>query len=149
MKHLYTDASFDYVHNEKNGEAVVRGKIAVVGDGLSQVDKVAIGKVEGLRQYINVLELTAIARAIELMSQEKEKPDSLRIHTDSKTAMAWASKGKIKEGIRTLAHDNALEYLRKVRLDYGGLVTFVFVNREENPAGLLLEDELKREKSYA
>ena len=166
MKTLYCDASFDWTHTEKNGEDIVRGKVAVVGDGIARMDRVAVGKVEGLKQYINVFELTAIARAVELASEmNKAKPlcdhpeqcnhwschptDSLAIYTDSRTAMIWASSGKIKGGVRTLAHENALEYLRKVRLQFGGLITFNFVRREGNPAGELLEKELEKEKPHA
>ena len=148
MKDLYTDASFSPHGNEHNGENIVRGKIAVWWEGGHRIDKVAVGKVDGLKQYNNVLELTAIARAIELACEDKEKAESLRIFTDSKTAMVWASAGKIKDGVRTVAHEGALEYLRKVRLMFGGLVTFNFVGRERNPAGKLLEEELEKERSY-
>ncbi len=166
MKTLYCDASFSPQGNSRNGENIVRGKIAVVGEGIEKVDKVAIGKVEGLQQYNNVLELTAIARAIELATDAKngvkcDHPEmcnhwachpheSLAIFTDSKTAMYWASAGKIKsKGIETLAHTNALDYLRKMRLAFGGVITFNFTRREGNPAGKLLEDELEKERSYA
>lgn len=65
MKKLYCDASFDWTTTEE-AENVVRGKIAVVGEELRIVEKVAVGKVEGLKQYINILELVALARAIEI-----------------------------------------------------------------------------------
>lgn len=148
MKTLYTDASFSPQGNASNGENIVRGKIAVVWDGGHKIDKVAIGRVDGLKQYNNVLELTALARAIELACEDEVKPDSLKIYTDSRTAMIWASNGRIKDGVRTLAHENALEYLKKVRHIFGGIVTFNFIGREGNPAGKLLEGELEKERSY-
>lgn len=150
MRKLYCDASFDWTHTEKNGENFVRGKLAVHGEGIERIDKVAVGKVEGLRQYINVLELTAIARAVELACEAgfwKDEDRSLAIFTDSKTAMIWASSGKIKTP--TEAHKNALDYLKKVRLAYGGIITFNCIPRELNPAGEMLERELEKEKPHA
>jgi len=151
MKTLYTDASFDYRHTTETEENVVRGKIAVSdGAQFNRVDKVAIGKVDGLLQYINVLELTAIARAVELASEETPKVDALTVITDSMTAMYWARRGRIKKkGIETAAHTSALEYLHKARLQFGGEITFNQVSREQNPAGKLLEAELERERPHA
>ena len=149
MKTLYCDASFSPQGNARNGENVVRGKIAVAWEGGQRIDKVAIGRVEGLNQYNNVLELTAIARAIELECECVVKADSLRIFSDSKTAVVWASSGKIKDGVRTVAHQNALDYLKTVRLKFGGIVTFNYIGRERNPAGILLEGELEKERSYS
>ncbi len=134
----------------KAKENVVRGKIAVSdGTDFNCVEKVAIGKVPLLKQYINIFELTAIARAVELATEMKEKADSLAVYTDSKTAMYWASAGKIKAKVSTQAHENALEYLRKARIQFGGIVTFHFVPRDDNPAGKLLETELEREAPHA
>lgn len=148
MKKFYCDASFDWKHTESTEEKIVRGKIAVADMlKLEKVDKVAVGKVEGLKQYINVLELTAVARAVELASLENPKEESIGIYSDSKTAVAWANAGKIKGG--SVAHENALEYLRKARIQFGGIVTFHFVPRDLNPAGILLELELEKEKPHA
>lgn len=143
MKIFYADASFDWSFTNKTKESVVRGKIAVSdGDGFNRVEKVAIGKVEGLKQYINILELTAIARAVELASETLNKDKSLQIFTDSNVAMFWARAGKIRPKVLTLAHQNALDYLKKARLEFGGIVTFDTVPRERNPAGFLLQAEL-------
>lgn len=150
MKTLYTDASFDYHHTARTADNFVRGKIAVAdGNGFARIEKVIVGKVPKLQQYINVLELTAVARAVELASLDKEKVDSLAVYTDSKTAMYWARAGKIKAKVSTQAHENALEYLRKARIQFGGIVTFHFVPRDDNPAGHLLEEELEREAPHA
>ena len=152
MRTLYTDASFDWTSTDQTTENVVRGKIAISdGNGFERVEKVVIGKVEGLKQYINVLELTAVARAIELANQENPKSDKLNIFTDSKTAMYWARKSNIKQKIRTTAHDNVLEYLRRVRIQFGfgGKIEFNFVPRDNNPAGKLLEAQLEKEAPHA
>ena len=61
MKTLYCDASFDWTHTTTTEEPIVRGKIAISGEGLNTIEKVAIGKVPDLRQYINILELVALA----------------------------------------------------------------------------------------
>jgi ribonuclease HI len=151
MKILYTDASFDWTVTESNGENVVRGKIAIAdGVGFERIEKVVVGKVDGLKQYINVFELTAIARAIELANEylKEESADALEVWTDSKTAMIWASSGKVGKKVKTVAHENALEYLARVRALFGGVVTFHFVPRERNPAGKLLELELEREAPH-
>jgi hypothetical protein len=152
MKILHTDASFDWNHTNSTEESIVRGKIAVweiiAQEGMAggHIEKVAIGKVKGLKQYINILELTAIARAIEIASLETLKDDAIEIFTDSKTALAWATKGKIKPSVLTLAHQNALEYLSRARLQFGGSVTIKFIPREQNFAGKMLEQELEQGK---
>lgn len=150
MKTLYCDASFDWKHTDTTTENIVRGKIAVSdGKDFHKVDKVAIGKVPELKQYINILELTAIARAVELMCDIPDKDGSLRIFTDSRVAMIWASSGKVSPKVSTDAHTNALEYLKKARVLFGGIITFHHVPRENNPAGWLLEAELEKERPHA
>lgn len=174
MKTLYTDASFDWNQTEKTKENVVRGKIAI-SDGISfeRIDKVAIGKVPELKQYINILELFAIARAIEIASEmrreesgsckclscngecfgcnecHQENFNALTIFTDSQTAMYWARNGIESKETATEAHNNALEYLRRARIQFGGEITFNFIGRNENPAGKLLEIELEKESPHA
>lgn len=141
MTKLYTDASFDWNHTGTTKENFVRGKIAVSdGNGFNRVDKVAIGKVEGLKQYINILELTAIARAVEL-AIENHFEGILSIWSDSQVAVGWAHHGRINPKVETEAHRNAMEYLRKAMEKYGE-VEFNFVPREQNPAGHLLQAEL-------
>lgn len=144
MKTLYTDASFDWNSTNATDENIVRGKIAISdGSGYSRVEKFAIGKVDGLKQYINIFELTAIARAVELAYDMNITDKQLEIFTDSMTAMYWARNGKIKPSVLTLAHAGALDYLRRAVLNFGGVVTFNFVPREKNPAGHLLQEELE------
>lgn len=142
MKTLYSDASFDWNTTDKTTENVVYGRTAVVGEGISVVEKVVIGKVPGLKQYTNILELVAIARAIELAS-ERMWDEPLEINTDSQVAKTWATKG-IKPKTATEAHQNALEYLSKAkRMYYLGDITINYVPRERNLAGHLLEDSPK------
>ena len=148
MKTYYTDSSFDYKSTDKTSENVVRGKIAVVGKGFERVEKVVIGKVPELKQYNNILELTTIGRAVEIASEDKDETNSLAIYTDSKIAMYWARAGKIKSGVLTKAHANALDYLRMARRQFGGIVTFNYIPRDENPAGHLLAEELKKESPH-
>lgn len=63
-KTLYTDGSFNWKHGRDTTENVVRGKICVTdGQHFTKIENVAIGKIEGLMQYINILEFFAIARA--------------------------------------------------------------------------------------
>lgn len=147
---LFCDASFDWTHTKITVEKFVRGKIAV-SDGVdfNKVEKTVVGKIEGLKQYINILELIAIARAVELACDMKDEERSLRIFTDSKVAMIWASSGTINPKVATEAHLNALEYLRKARIAYGGIITFNHTPRESNPAGHLLAAELEVEKPHA
>jgi hypothetical protein len=148
MTKLYTDASFDWTHTEKTTENVVRGKIAITdADKFEHVDKVAIGKVPELKQYINVFELTAIARAVEL-AIENNFEGILSIWSDSQVAVGWAKKGEINPNVKTEAHRSALEYLvaqtkayRNKNMAYGE-IQFNFIPREKNPAGYLLQNEL-------
>lgn len=150
MKNIYCDASFDYKHTEETRENFVRGKIAIVFDNIKVVERVVVGKVEGLRQYINILELTAIARAIELASQLNQKPESIAVYTDSMTAMYWARAGKIKKSsVVTPAHESALNYLRGSVHKFAGVITYNLIKREQNPAGHLLEKELEKEPPHS
>lgn len=149
MKTLYTDASFDHRSTRETDDVVVRGKIAIAGDKYERVEKVAIGKVPDLQQYINVFELTAIARAVELACDQREEDNMLSVYSDSQVAVIWASNSKVNPKISTVAHENALEYLRQVRIKFGGVVTFHHIKREHNPAGYLLEKELERERPHA
>lgn len=150
MKTLYTDGSFDWTFTNKTTESVVRGKIAISdGKGFNRVEKIAIGKVQMLKQYINIIELTAIARAIELASEIGDEDKSLEIFTDSNVAMFWARAGQIRHKVCTLAHQNALDYLKKARLNFGGIITFNTIPREQNLAGFLLAKELEREAPHA
>lgn len=143
MKTLYTDASFDYRHTDETPENIVRGKIAISdGEHFHSVEKAVIGKVEGLKQYINILELTAIARAVELAYDMNIEDKSLEVVTDSQVAMFWARNGIKNKEVMTDAHASALDYLKRVRLNFGGIITFNFVPRERNPAGFLLQAEL-------
>lgn len=149
MKTLYCDASFDWKHTDATTENIVRGKIAISdGKNFHRVDKVAIGKVDGLKQYINILELTALARAVELACEMPDKDGSLQLYADSKVAMIWARSGKVSHKVMSEAHDNALQYLRNARKLFGGIVTFYHIPRNENPAGWLLEAELEKEKPH-
>lgn len=149
MNKLYTDASFDWNHTDKTKETVVRGKIAVSdGNGFERVDKVAVGKVNGLKQYINILELTALARAIEL-AIENNFEGTLSLWSDSRVAVSWAHSGRINPKVSTLAHATALDYLKGAIQKYNGDIQFNFIPRDANPAGHLLEDELEKEKPHA
>lgn len=141
MTKLYTDASFDWNHTEKTTENVVRGKISISdGSQFKKVEKVAIGKVEGLKQYINILELFAIGRAIEL-AIENNFEGTLSVWSDSRVAIGWAHAGKVNPKVETEAHRNAIEYVNVAHEKFGQ-VEFNYVPREENPAGWLLQEEL-------
>lgn len=145
---LYTDGSFDWNHTNQTEESFVRGKIAVSdGENFNRVDKIAIGKVPSLKQYINIIELTAIARAIEL-AIENNFEGILSIHSDSQVAVGWAKNGRINPKVETEAHRNAMEYLLAGQKKFGQ-VEFNFIPREKNPAGFLLAEELEKESPHA
>lgn len=147
-KVLFTDAGYTWQNTDatKEGEAIM-GRICVAdSEGFSRIEMVGVGKVPVLKQYINVFELIAVARAIEV-AIEKGWVGSLAIYTDSKTASIWASSGKVSKASETEAHRNALEYLRTARKNYIGIVTYNHVRREKNPAGHLLEKELEKDRA--
>lgn len=146
MKILYTDAGYTWQNTDKteNGKPIM-GRICVAdGEEFSRIELVGIGKVPVLKQYINVFELVAIARAIEI-AIEKGWVGNLAIYTDSKVAMIWASHGVGKK-VETEAHRNAYEYLRTARKNYIGIVTYNHVGRDRNPAGKILEVELEKDR---
>lgn len=150
MKEIYCDAGFAINNpiNRKREEEVARGKIAVVSEEFRRVDVVAIGRVPRLKQYINLFELIAIARAVEFATlQQWEK--NIRINTDSHIAMIWASSMKVSKNVETPAHINALEYLARARKQFGGLVTIYQIPRDINKAGILLEDSQENERANA
>lgn len=146
MKKLYTDAGYTWQNTEKTEDgAPIMGRICVADDeGFSRVEMVGVGKVPVLKQYINIFELVAIARAIEI-AIEKGWVGNLAIYTDSKVAMIWASHG-VGEKVKTEAHANAQEYLRTARKNYIGIVTYYHVPRDYNPAGKILEIELEKDR---
>ena len=147
IKKIYTDAGYTWQNTEKtlDGKPIM-GRICVADEeGFSRVEMVGVGKVPVLKQYINIFELVAIARSIEV-AIEKGWVGSLAIYTDSKVAMIWASHGVGKK-VETEAHKGAYEYLRKARKNYIGLITFNHVPREMNPAGKILEVELEKDRA--
>lgn len=146
-KIIYTDAGYTWQNTDSTPEGgIIKGRICVAdGEEFERVEIVGIGKVPVLKQYINIFELTAIARAIEI-AIEKGWVGSLAIYTDSKVAMIWASSGKVSQKVETDAHRNALEYLRTARKNYVGIVTYNHVGRDRNPAGKRLERELEKER---
>lgn len=147
-KVLFTDAGYTWQNTEttKEGEPIM-GRICVADtEGFSRIEMVGIGKVPVLRQYINIFELIAVARALEI-AIEKGWAGDLAIYTDSKTAAMWASTGKVSKKAETEAHKNALEYLRTARKNYLGVVTYNHVYRDKNPAGHLLEKELEKDRA--
>lgn len=142
MKTLYTDAGYRWQDTEKDLHLPVVGRICVTdNEEYTKVEAVKVGRVPMLKQYNNVLELIAIARAVET-AIEMGWIGSLSILTDSKVAMIWASSMKVNPKVETDAHRNALEYLRSARKNYGGIITFRHVPRNYNPAGIVLEKEL-------
>lgn len=141
MKILYTDASYRWQDTERNNSPVCNGKICVAdGEGFVLVEQAGVGKVPKLKQYINIFELIAIARAVEV-AIEKGWIGSLSIYSDSQIAVIWASSKKVNPKIETVAHVNALDYLRSALKNYGGIVTFRHTPRENNPAGHVLEEK--------
>ena len=148
MNKLYCDGSFDWTSTEKSAENVVRGKIAISdGEQFNCVEKVAIGKVPNLKQYINIIELFAIGRAIELSIINKLEGD-LSIFSDSSVAVIWARKGKVSPKVKTEAHSNVIDYLKVAFSKYPGQIKFNFIPREQNPAGFLLDKELTKESPH-
>ena len=148
VKKIYTDAGYTWQNtlSTKDGEPIM-GRICVAdGEGFQRIEMVGVGKVPVLKQYINIFELIAIARAIEV-AIEMGWVGSLSIHTDSKVAMIWASSGKVSQKVETEAHKGALEYLRTARKNYVGIVTYNHVGRDYNPAGKLLEIELEKDRA--
>ena len=148
MKQLYTDAGYTWQNTEATPDGQpIMGRICVADEeGFNRIEMVGVGKVPDLKQYINVFELIAIARAIEV-AIEKGWVGNLRITTDSKTAMIWASNGKVSQKAETEAHKGALEYLRTARKNYIGIVTYTHIGRNQNPAGKLLEIELEKDRA--
>lgn len=127
-------------------ESVVRGRIAVCSkspeanptDNFVAIENVVVGRVEGLKQYINVLELIAIARSIEVAAQ-RGWDKKIEIYTDSQVAFCWARSRKVNPKVETKAHIEALAYLKRSREMFGGRVDLVNIPRELNEAGFLLE----------
>lgn len=147
-KILFTDAGYTWQNTESTPDGQpIMGRIAVAdSEGFHRIEQVGIGKIPGLKQYINLFELIAVARAIEV-AIEKGWVGDLAIYTDSKVAMIWASNGKVSKKVETDGHIQALEYLRTARKNYIGVVTYNHVHREKNPAGHLLEKELEKDRA--
>lgn len=147
MKKIYTDAGYTWQNTDKTEEGKqIMGRICVADDdGFSRVEVVGVGKVPDLKQYINIFELIAVARAIEV-AIEKGWIGSLAIYTDSQVATIWAGKGSVNKKVETEAHRSALEYLRTARKNYIGIVSYNHVPRDFNVAGKILEKELDKDR---
>lgn len=141
MKFLFTDASFDYASEFETGADHVIGKTAIVGDGIRKVELAYLARVPGLKQYINVLETLAVARAIGLAIDNGWSGD-LAIRTDSRVAVAWA-RGGPNPRCRTAVHDKVMHVLRENAKRYAGQIWVDFVPRHKNLAGHVLERELE------
>jgi len=145
---LYTDATVTWQKYANNKETILKGKICIIAEDNAEhpfyvIEEVAVGRVEGLKQYINVYELIAVARAIEL-AKEKGWND-IQIFTDSSVAKTWANKG-VSATPFTEAHRSCQEYITKVKAEHGGKIEIGHVLRDQNPAGKLLEIELEKSK---
>lgn len=147
MKKIYTDAGYTWQNTDKTEDGKqIMGRICVADDdGFSRVELVGVGKVPDLKQYINIFELIAVARAIEI-AIEKGWVGSLAIYTDSQVATIWAAKGSVNKKVETEAHRSALEYLRTARKNYIGIVSYNHVPRDFNVAGKILEKELDKDR---
>jgi len=145
---LYTDATFTWQKYAKTDDKILKGKICIIAEDnaehpLNVIEEVVVGRVEGLKQYINIYELIAVARAIELA---KEKGwDDIQIFTDSSVAKTWANKG-VSATPFTEAHRSCQEYITRVKMEHSGKIEIGHVLRDQNPAGKLLEIELEKSK---
>lgn len=141
MKLIYTNSLFNYQkYKELPDEKVLTGIICVACDDFQKIEKVGVGRVEGLKQYTNIFEFIAIARAVELAIENKLTED-LEIFTDSLTAKTWAEKG-MKIERYTAAHKSANSYFQDMIKNYPHNVVFEHIGREKNPAGKILEIEI-------
>jgi hypothetical protein len=150
---LYTDASFGYYTTD---EPVLFGKIAMWLDkepeqgldGFNYIEKVAVGKVPNLKQYINVFELIAIARALEKFVEKGLKADVLYVRSDSMTAVSWSKNG-IPQQYMTAAHQEAINYFRRsanALKSTGTSLVISHIGRDRNFAGIMLEEELEKHR---
>lgn len=143
---LYTDATFTWQKYVDTEDKILKGKICIVAENdpenpLNVIEEVGVGRVEGLKQYINALELIAVARAVEL---SKERGwDDIQIFTDSFIAKTWATK-EVNANPYTELHRSCQEYITRAKANHGGRIEVGHVFREHNPAGKLLEIELEQ-----
>jgi len=145
---LYTDATFTWQKYAKTDDKILKGGICIIAEDnakhpLNIIEEVGVGRVEGLKQYINIFELVAVARAIEIA---KEKGwNEIEVITDSFIAKTWANKG-VHASPYTEAHRSCQEYITRVKMEHGGKIEIGHVLRDQNPAGKLLEIELEKSK---
>jgi ribonuclease HI len=145
---LYADATFTWQKYADTDDKLLKGKICIIAEDnpehpFNVIEEVIVGRVEGLKQYINIYELIAVARAIELA---KEKGwDDIQIFTDSFIAKTWANK-KVSASPFTEAHRSCQEYIIRAKAEHGGKIEVGHVLRDHNPAGELLEIELEKTK---
>lgn len=141
-KRLYCDAAFSWTQVERTTSPQVFGKICVAdGNGFVRIEKVGVGRVKGLKQYNNILELVAIGRAIEI-AIEKGMTGALDVYTDSMVARSWAT-GKMNAKVRTVAHTEAEMYVALMERRFIGEIRVVHVLRDSNHAGIALEGDKK------
>lgn len=146
---MYTDASFTWQKYATTDEKALNGQICVVAENDADnpfhvIEDTVVGRVEGLKQYINCFELIAVARAIEIA---KEKGwDDIQIITDSFIAKTWATNRKVNASPYTELHRSCEEFITRAIREHGGKIEVGHILREHNPAGKLLEIELEKSK---
>lgn len=145
---LYTDATFPWQKYANTDDKILKGKICIIAEDnaehpLNVIEEVGVGRVEGLKQYINIFELIAVTRAIEI-AKEKGWND-IQIFTDSFIAKTWANK-EVNASPFTEVHRSCQEYITKAKAEHGGKIEIGHILREYNPAGELLEIELEKLK---
>jgi ribonuclease HI len=150
---IFCDAGFAINVEKKLNRPFVNGRIAWVarvdGKSTEKIEEVAIGRVPKLIQYNNILELIAVARAVEMANELVPKDEgvrSIQVLTDSKVAMWWARKQSFRDGVKTAAHAQAMEYLQRAIKNFGGIITYNHISRWGNPAGKMLDDLLTEQK---
>lgn len=144
LKLIHTDAGCKW--QETKNKPTVKGRICIADhDGFVLVEEPVLETQPHLRQYINVFEMLAIARAIEIAT-EKKWGNALSISTDSMTARFWVTNGIKNKKVSTPLHQAVYQRVCEARRAFGGVITFHLIPREENRAGHVLEDMLEKEK---
>ena len=145
---IYTDASFSWQRYIDTDDKIIKGKVCIIAEDSIEspfniIEEVGIGRVDKLKQYINILELIAITRAIEIAGEKGW--GNINVITDSSVAKTWATRG-IRASLFTEAHRSCQEYFNKAKAGHKGRVEIMHVVRDKNPAGKLLEIEKENEQ---
>jgi len=130
VTNIYTDAG--YVMGNSYGKIAYK-----IGNKKTKIKQIKIPTIPYLKQYTNLLELTAV---VEALKNTKEK--EIVIYTDSKVVYSWVKRVKNDLGRFSIFHEQLKEEINELKKNFNRF-SINWVSRDYNLAGIALENYKK------